>query len=564
MKQDKNAFIDKLIDEMTIEQKVGQCLVIGFCGTIITPEILKRIRKYYPAGIRAGLTFRAKTAYHDPYATSREFAGRVLRQPKDTVKDYIAGYLPPHCTNEEYCNFLNTMKKTAMDNGLGIPLHITMDMEGDVSCDYTRGGIFNFPTPMGLGKSGDTKQAYNVAWATGRQLSCLGVNWLHSPVLGVNNEPLNPEISIRSYGETADEVIPSAMEALKGFKDTGIITTGKHFPGRGASQQDAHEGLPYINLSRKEMDEHLKPFQALIDAGMPAIMTAHTVYPAFDSEQPATLSRPVLTDLLRDEMGFKGTVTTDAITMGGIVQKYEVDEACRISIEAGADLILIRDESPLIDEVYEGLVNSVKQGKLKEERLNEAIKRTLSVKYDYGLFENGNLRDESKASDGINDKKVAEIAVESAEASIKILRDENNILPLSKSARVLLIEQRNPLHIRTDSQKCHPGIFWEILMKYSENVAMVETEMAYTDNDKERVRRRLDEADILIVTKYFDRRTKTGNNEFVEELHKTGKPVIVVTNSHYPFTVSPEYKTVILTYGVAPESLEAAAKKIYG
>lgn len=564
MQLDKQKFIDEKISQMTIEQKVGQCLVIGFVGTVITPEILRRIRQYHPAGIRAGLTFRVKTAVHDPYAYNQEFLHRVLRNPKDTVKDYIPGKPVPSCTNEEYCEFLNTMKQEALKNGLDIPLHITMDMEGDISCDYFNGGIFNFPFPMGLTASGKVQNAYDAAWATASQVTPLGFNWIHSPVLDVNTEPLNPEIGTRSYGETSEEVSKFAIEALKGFKEGGLITTGKHFPGRGASATDAHSGLPEIDLTREQMQQHLNSFQALIDAGIPSIMTAHTIYPAFDSENPATLSKAILTDLLRKEMGFKGVVTTDDITMGGIVERYEVHEACVKSINAGADLVLLRDESPLIDEVFEGIVAAVKKGDLTEERLNEAIGRTLSVKYDYGLFDNGNVREVEKASSGIKNPKVAEIAKRTAEQALTLVRDNNDVLPVSKDTKALLIEQRNPLHERTNSQRCHPGILWENMLKYSENVGMVETELVLTEDDNKRIERRLAEEDfdVIITTNYFDRRN-AGEDSFVAKLHEHGKPVVVITNSPYPFTVSDDYQTVIVTYGSSPESMAAAAKMVF-
>ncbi len=564
MSTDKKKFVNERVEKMTIEQKVGQCFVIGFCGTIVTPEILKRIRKIKPAGIRAGLTFRAKTALHDPYATSDVFAHRVLREPKDGVKDIIPGLLPPHCTNEDYCTFLNTMKEEALKDGLGIPLHITMDMEGDVSCDYTRGGIFNVPFPMGATASGKPQMAFDSAWATGRQLNALGVNWLHSPVLDTNTEPNNPEIGTRSYGEDPETVIEYGEQGFKGFKEAGIITTGKHFPGRGESVTDAHRGLPVIDIPREQMDEHLKPFKAMVDAGIPCIMTAHTVYPCLDPDNAATLSKPILTDLLKGEWGFKGCVTTDDITMGGIVEKYEVSEACVTSLNAGADLILLRDEAPLIDEVFEQVVQAVKDGKLPEERVNDAVRRSLGVKFDYGLFENGNLRDVAQASSGINDPKVAEIAKASADAAITVIRDEQNLLPFSKTKKVLVIEQRCPLHFRTESTKCHPGIFWENFFQYSEDVGQVEVEMQPTEYDMKRVMKRLDDVDAIVTTNYFDRRSH-GKGTFVDEIMKaTDTPVIVVTNSPYPFTVSPDYKTVICTYGVAPESLAAAVRTIYG
>jgi beta-N-acetylhexosaminidase len=564
MSKDKNDFVNQLVDKMTIEQKVGQCFVIGFCGTIVTPEILKRIRKIKPAGIRAGLTFRAKTALHDPYATSDVFAHRVLREPKDGVKDIIPGLLPPHCTNEDYCTFLNTMKEEALKDGLGIPLHITMDMEGDVSCDYTRGGIFNFPFPMGATASGKPQMAFDTAWATGRQLNALGVNWLHSPVLDTNTEPNNPEIGTRSYGENSETVIEYGEQGYKGFKEAGIITTGKHFPGRGESVTDAHRGLPVIDIPRETMDEHLKPFKAMVDAGIPCIMTAHTVYPCLDPDNAATLSKPILTDLLKNEWGFEGCVTTDDITMGGIVEKYEVSDACVTALNAGCDLILLRDEAPLIDEVFEKVVQAVKDGELSEERVNDAVRRSLGVKFDYGLFENGNLRDVAQAGSGIADPKIAAIAKASAEEAITVIRDEANLLPLARDKKVLVIEQRCPLHYRTDSTKCHPGIFWENFFQYSEDVGQVEVEMTPTEYDMKRVMKRLEEVDVIVTTNYFDRRAHA-KGSFVDEIvNATENPVIVVTNSPYPFTVADNFKTVICTYGVAPESLTAAVKTIYG
>jgi beta-N-acetylhexosaminidase len=565
MKQDKQAFIEGLINKMTIEQKVGQCLVIGFVGTVITPEILKRIRRYAPAGVRAGLTFRIKTAVHDPTAVGNDrYASRVVRHPKGTVKDYLTGLPVPHCTNEEYCEFLNTMKQAALDNGLGIPLHITMDFEGDSSADYNRGGIHYFPSPMAFSLAKDPKLAKDVAWAVSRQLKPLGVDWLHSPVLDINTHPLNPEIGTRSYGEDAETASTYALEALKGYKEAGIITTGKHFPGRGPSVSDAHDQLPVIDLSREEMNEHLKSFQKLVDAGIPCIMTAHTAYPSLDpSGLAATLSKKILTDLLKNEMGFKGTITTDDISMGGILQNNEVYEACIMALNAGADLILIRDESPLIDEVFVGLVEAVKKGTLPEDRLNDAIRRTLSVKYDYGMFEGGSIRNKKQAGEGINDPKVIEIVDRAAKSGIRVLRDENKLLPLKPDQKVLLIEQINPLHKLTNSQTCHPGILWEHMLKITDKVAMVETNLQLNSEDYDRIKRRLDEADVIVATDYYYRNQVKDKN-YSKELMKLGKPLIIVTNTHYPTAIGPEYGTVVITYGVGAESISALAQKLYG
>ena len=560
---DKKTFIEGLITKMTLEQKVGQCLVIGFVGTMITPAILKRIRTCCPAGIRAGLTFRTKDAVHDPYAYNKEHADRAIRKPRGTVKDLATGVPVPWCTNEEYCHFLNILKQEALKNGLGIPLHITLDMEGDASADYFRGGIHYFPSPMGIAATSDPGLAHDVAWATAAQLVPLGFDWIHSPVLDVNTNPLNPEIGSRSFGETAKEVIRYGREALRGFKTGGLITTGKHFPGRGASATDAHGHLPEIDLTRKDMETHLAPFQALIDAGLPCIMSAHTTYPALDpSGTPASLSKPILTRLLKEDMGFQGAITTDDITMGGIVEKFEVAEACILALNAGNDLILIRDESSLIDEVYPALLDAARKKVIPEERLEDAVRRSLTVKYDYGLFERSGLREDSKAGSGIADPKVIAIAADAAQRTVVVLRDAAKILPLNRETKVLLVEQIHPLLRHTNTQSCHPGLLWEKLLEYSENVAMVETSLEYTRNEQQRVIDRIEEAEVIVITNYYLRRYANGN-DFVRRLSQFGKPVIVISNTPYPQSVLPEYKTVILNYGASPESFAEVARHIF-
>ena len=553
--------IEQLIASMTLEEKIGQCLVIGFVGSVATPDIFRRIRQYHPAGIRVGMTMRSKTAIHDPYATCASCAYRVIRAPKDMVKDFIPGIPACHCTNEEWTAYLNSLKEAAMRNPHPIPIHITVDMEGENSADYPYGGIHFFPMNMGIGNSGDPGLARRVAWAVGRQLTALGVSWIHSPVLDVNTNPKNPEIGTRSYSEDYETAATYALEALKGFREAGIITTGKHFPGRGASTQDAHGELPVIDLPEAELRKHLVTFKRLIDNGLPCVMTAHTAYPAFDpSGRPATLSKPILTDLLKGELGFKGTVTTDDITMGGIVAMFEVADACIEAINAGADLVLFRDESNLLDEVFPKLVDAVKSGRLPLERIEDAIRRTLTVKQEYGLLDGSGVKDPAHCSDGINDPRVAAIEAEAADKTVSILRDDAGLLPLPRDKKVLLIEQIPPLYRLVNTQKCHPGILWEHCFAYNPLTGMVETEMSFTEEDKVRVLSRLDEADLIVATDYYYRRG-SGGSEFIRELAKRGKKLVVVTNS--PYLATPEFPTVVLTYGNGPAHVERIAKALF-
>lgn len=559
----KQRFIEKIYDGMSLEQKVGQLFVIGFTGTMVTAGILERIRKFHPAGIRVGLTFRCKTAFYDPSATSEKFAHRVIRKPSGVFKDFVAGIPVPWITNAEYCHVLNTLKKTALDNG-DAPVHITVDMEGDASADYPRGGIHFFPSPMGLAVPDDPKMAYDVGWAIGRQLAPLGVSWIHSPVLDVNTNPLNPEIGTRSFGQTADVVTRYATELFKGLKEHEIICTGKHYPGRGACTDDAHSQLPVIGLNRRQMEEHFRPFAALSAAGLPAIMSAHTAYPHIDpSGLPASLSKILLSDILKGEFGFKGVITTDDITMGGIVERFEVADACVAAINAGNDLILFREEGNLVEEVFDKMLSAARGGKIAEARLRDAVLRTLGVKYDYGFFADGSgrLKQPTLADEGIQDPRVAQIADRAAKDAINVI-DKANILPLAPDKKILVIEQVNPLHKLVNSHQCHPGMLWEHIMAYAPTAGIVEVELDIPPRDQQRILDRLDEADILIATNYYYRGTPPAT-PFYQRLACYGKQMVIITNTPYPFGICPEFQTVIISYGVGVESIRHIAKQLF-
>ena len=564
---DKTSFIKERVDSMTLEQKVGQCLVLGFVGPLLTPEILHRIHRYYPSGVRASMYWRTRDPRHDPGCTPPEFFDRVFRTPVGTSKDFLTDMPVTHCTAAEYCGTLNAMKRAALENGLGLPLHITFDHEGDQSADFYHGGLHQTPNAMGLVGTKDPKVVYDVHKAVGDQYRPVGFGWTHSLVLDVNTNPMNPEISVRAFGTNPDDVIEYAMQAYRGWRDAGIISTGKHFPGRGESVSDAHSGLPYIQLSRDELEPHLEPYRALIAEGLPAIMTAHTAYPKIEPEDvPATMSKRILTGILKDELGFEGCITTDAMAMGGIVSRFEMPDACIRALDAGADLLLIRDEGGIIHDIVPALVRAVEEGELPIERIEDANRRTLGVKYDYGFFDEPSpvgVLDENKADEGINDPHVIEVITDASNRVVEVIRDEQNLLPIKKETNVLLVEQVNPLHAHVNTMQCHPSLLWTKMLQHSDNVAQVECDLTFTEEDRTRIKARWDEADIVVTTNYYGRRHLAGN-EFVKEMHTWGKPMVVVTNSPYSFTVDPAYGTVICTYGPSIHCLEAAARVMFG
>ena len=245
--------------------------------------------------------------------------------PKNGVKYATA----PVCTASEYKAVLDSLQTAARKRPLSIPLHFSYDQEGGTSADFSFGGVNLFTKPMGIRAMNDPKMAYEIALAVSRQSRAVGFNWIHSPVLDVNSDPRNPEIYTRAYSDIAEEVAEYAEESCRGFQEGRMIATGKHFPGRGHSDVDAHFGVPIIDVDRDTMmRRELLPYKRLIEKDLlPSIMIAHSIFPAFDPDNIATVSKPILTGLLREELGFDGVITTDSMTMGAVATRYGVANA---------------------------------------------------------------------------------------------------------------------------------------------------------------------------------------------------------------------------------------------
>ena len=352
----KNTWVDKMLGEMSVEQKVGQLLVLGLCGPIITPDVAELIRKHHLGGLRISQMMRAITLTNDikPGEEPDACTMQSMHYPSGNNKDYAYVRSCVSSTAEEYAETLNNLRKMSLERDLGIPIHFTIDQEGSASDDILSGQRL-FPHPMGLVTTGDPELAYKVALSIGKQVRALGVNMIHSPTLDVNTNPRNPEIGTRAYSCMTDDVTEYALQTLKGFTESGLISTGKHFPGRGESEDDAHWGLPSVNLDLKTLsDVHIAPYKKLIDAGLPAIMIAHCCYPALGiTDKPAGMSKELLNDFLRGELGFNGVITTDNMMMGGILKKYEMSDASVEMVVAGCDLVLCRDESPIRFKIIE-------------------------------------------------------------------------------------------------------------------------------------------------------------------------------------------------------------------
>lgn len=321
-----------------------------------------------------------------------------------------------------------------------IPLLITSPMENGVG--YLLKGATPFPPLMALGATGSEKLAYEAGNVIGKEARALGYHVLFAPVMDVNNNPANPIINVRSFGEDPELVARLGEAYIRGIQDAGILATAKHFPGHGDTDIDSHTNLPTIRSSAARLNQvELLPFKRAIDAGVGAIMTAHIVVPALegDANTPATLSKPILTDLLRNRLGFQGLIVTDAMSMGAITRHYQPGEAALHSLRAGADIIL---RPPELDGTIKHLTRAVRtetasnthENRSLSERINESVRRILTVKARLGLHKN-RFVDIAKARAFLASSPSAALAEKIARQSITLVKNQNHVLPLPKTVQ---------------------------------------------------------------------------------------------------------------------------------
>lgn len=550
-----NNYIKNLISRMSLEQKIGAMLTLGFSGVVPKAHIYKYIEEYHCGGLRLETSFRQFGNYVDPKNNKTV----VKIENKNGIRFETNA---PICTASQYKEVLDGLQARARKRNLSIPLHFSFDQEGGSSANFFFGGVNLFTKPMGIRAMDDPKMAYRIAKAVSEQCRAVGFNWVHSPVLDVNSEPSNPEIYTRSYSDDAEVVAEYALESCRGFREGGLIATGKHFPGRGHSDVDAHFKVPVIDVDYETLVEReLLPYRKLIEAGeLPSIMIAHSIFPAVDPDNIATVSKKVVTGLLREKLGFEGVITTDSMTMGALATKYGVANACALALEAGADLVLMKAENHLVEDTIAAIRKAIEEGRISQEELDNKVYRILNLKYEYGLFHGE--KENTVPEQVLQDKEIVELAKTAAKRSVLIERNKDNLIPV-KEGKVLVIEQqvkeRNDYH-------WHSGILYENCLKYHSQVDFLETSHLYDDIDEIRIKDAMNDCDIVIATSYFQR-GKGGNKEFWEQMitEYPDKKIIIVTNTPYEqVSIPANARNVLLTFATSPENIKASAAVLFG
>lgn len=567
MTTSRDEFVSGVLNRMTIAEKVGQCFTLSWRGSLITPSVLDLIEKLHVGGFRVE-PYTTESALATYYG--RRLADEQFTPPSDyftVAQTYFQAKHPGATTlPSEYAEKLNTLKRVAMDRPSGVPLHITLDYEGDFSHDYAFGGMRMFPSQMGLSACSDPDLIYEVGKAVAEQLRAVGVTMLHSPVCDVNVNPDNPEIGTRAFSDDATLCADNAVRLYEGLRDGGLVATAKHFPGRGDSSKDAHEELESIGVNHDTMfARELLPYQKLIQAGLGAIMSAHSAYPSLDSpDMPATLSSKIITGVLREKLGFTGVITTDAMGMGAIVNRWGIPRACVLAVKAGCNLLLVKNDEEVRTQSFFALKQAVEDGEITEEELDNSVRYVLNMKYDQGLFENGGVVDSGRATAVVGCASHRTVSERAARGCLMVMRDRDGLLPLTDSQRVLVVEQRTPLEFTPNDTNCNSHVLNEAMLSHSREIINASTAFCAEDRERELMLELARDADVVVITNHYWRIRPQNNTALVKELVARGHRVVVLTNTPYDVGATPEAGTVVCTFSGTPDSLRAGADLLYG
>lgn len=344
-KEDKEDKIEKKIKWMTLEEKVGQLIISGFEGTEISPNTIKLINE-------------------------KKIGGFILFSRN--IED-----------EEQTLKLLNNLKLENSNNS--IPLFLSIDEEGGKVSRLPK-SYKKIPEAIKFGEKGNNDVSYELGQVLGNRVKILGFNVNFAPVLDIYSNHKNTVIGSRAYGTTVEGVVNNGLEVMKGIRSTNIIPVIKHFPGHGDTSLDSHIELPKVNKTLDELESlELIPFDKAIEDDIEMVMVAHILYPEIDAYYPASMSSNIIQGILRDKMGYEGVVVSDDMTMGAIVENYNLEDGVLQFIKSGGDLALIchGQDNPIL--AIDKIINSVNEGEISEEEIDKKVYRVIKLKERYKI-----------------------------------------------------------------------------------------------------------------------------------------------------------------------------------
>jgi len=445
-----------------------------------------------------------------------------------------------------------------------LPLLIGADFERGTAMRLDEGT--SFPTAMALAAAGNPQDAYVMGKITALEGRAVGVPWIYAPDADVNNNPQNPIINTRAFGEDPARVAEYVKAFIRGVQENGGLATAKHFPGHGDTASDSHIDLPVIRADRRRLkDLELVPFQAAISAGVGSVMTGHLAVPALepDPDTPATLSPYILNELLRRELGFEGLIVTDAMNMGGVTVRYAPGDAAVRAFLAGADALLM---PPVPDAAFEALQGAVQSGEISRERLDRSVRHILEAKARLGLHQN-RLVDVSALNQRLASMRWQEEAQDISDRGVTLLRDRGQRLPLdaTKPKRALL------LSLYSDPEP-YPGEDLERELRWRfDSLTTLRADSRFVRANLLRLPSP-DSYDVALLALFVRVSDRKGNvavppeqATLAEQLLHGPKPVITIAfGSPYVIEGFPQAETWLAVFGISDVAQVSAARALFG
>jgi beta-N-acetylhexosaminidase len=544
---------DKELRRMSVDEKIGQLICVAVNATFLNQD-------------------------SDAYKALRH-------QVED---NHVGGIILFRGPVYESVLLMNRMQQLAR-----YPLLISADLEAGSGMRFD--DTVNLPWNMAVGATDNPVYARRQGALTAHEARALGVQQIYAPVADVNNNAANPVINVRSYGEDPAQVGRFVSAFIEGVQANGVIATAKHFPGHGDTATDSHRGLPEIDVSRERLNAiELVPFQAAVKSGVGAVMTGHIGIPRLDSTavyplprdvklgpidtdeggevvvekgtMPTTLS-PIINGILRRDLGFNGLIVTDAMSMSGLTLYFTQEEASVRALEAGADLLL-KPADP--DAAFRGVRDAVLKGRLKEQRIDESVRRVLAAKYDLGLVTQ-RVTPLDAIDINVGGKESTELAKEIADHAITLVRNDENLVPLTSlksNARIFNLAITNG-----DDRLWIANSFTAAMARFGRRV---ETIVLDDRSSEEEVQKALDHAknaDLVIASLYGRVRTGQARSIALPEpgakalstLIANKTPLVGVSfGNPYLLLSFPQLRTYLVAYGDMPSLQQAAAGALSG
>jgi beta-N-acetylhexosaminidase len=501
-------------EQLGLKEKIGQLFMCGFDGMEPTDGIMKLIKEY---GIGGVIYFR-----------------RNLRDASQV--EVLSGKL----------------QQASVD-----PLFIAIDQEGGMVVRLEE-GVTVMPGAMAQGAADNEDLTREAARWSGAELREIGINMNFAPCLDVNNNPHNPVIGVRSYGEDPAHVARLGMAAIRGYREGGVSAVAKHFPGHGDTAVDSHHELPSVPHDVDRLNEvELYPFRIAIEQGVDAIMTAHVVFPAFEpGGVPATLSQKILTGLLRDQLGFKGVIVTDCLEMNAIAETIGVARGAVEAIKAGSDLILVSHRLFRQTAALEAVMEAVMTGEIPESRINVAARRIWELKRSRGLFQ--------AAIPSSNPIRAEEVQRELCEAAVTVVKG-GAALPLSKGSKTVVVWTEARVGTEVIEVISQEWTLGAALSQGGFDIEEVRIAVDPTAEDAAAVRSAANDCDTLVFASY-DAGFSPGQTELIRELsaNPSIKFVWVAMRTPYDLLVAPDAPTYLCTYENKPAMMTALAGVLKG